>query len=420
MSRLIWYFLLSIIPVMLLLPGEPSNALRHALDPQVIARKLDEVGRTQLFQPQGQDGAGGGIGGFVTRLFSGAAKTSVTQLAEGETGKALDHVKYASFGWEGDESVLDSENGLPVFRARVITGWRKTALEDAPAAIVTHPLLTSCDALARPAPGDRVALVVSGARMKGGLIGRDATKFHKAVADYIKDMRSPLRRRNPAVTIADRKENAYDAFDVALTRSDAPVHLVLSGEAGWPRVWNLQIAPGARLARVTLLGGARDAVANLPDGVPVEAIGRDTLAACGAREAYPFEETSLIHQSAAIGALSQDEYRTRMAELDTAYRDWAAWFSARYGVEPLERQLGFDRGFGVVIGPVPATPEARATFRPLAGAAVSIAEGAQAIPISEAGILQMRAEVEAKAREIAGPAFDLLPQYPKRSSGGMF
>ncbi len=328
----------------------------------------------------------------------------------------LAHVFKYDGMWKGDDRVLDADQGMPVFRDAVFAGAAKSTEAEVPLIVAHHPLLNDCTGLSPAAPGEAVALVRGGARMKAGVMRQDESAMRALVTDYLEDLRKPRTWRS-TLDPAAIKGQIFDAYEVAVTRKDVPLVLVLSGAMREPRIWNLQIAPGVRLARVVLLGGELDGVAHLPEGVPVEAIGRAALAECGAREAYPHSEISLLHQNYARGMLGEREYTEIQEEARTAYEAWAAWFAARYGAEPMAVSYGLDVGMGVLIGPLPATPETRLPWAPLAGAPVSLTEGAAVLTAGPDGVAALAAQIEARARAIAGPAFERLEATPLRASG---
>jgi hypothetical protein len=161
-----------------------------------------------------------------------------------------------------------------------------------------------------------------------------------------------------------------------VTETARPVHLVI--QASRPRqLFNIHMAPGARLSGVSIIGSQASAIANLPEGVPVEAVTRAQLAACGldpalgplVAEGGPQQAEQGSTDLAAASDNAAVERAARRAEVRRAYADW---FTAEFGRAPTHGLAGWDLGRVSVIGPVPATPEGRATFRPVSGADVRI------------------------------------------------
>lgn len=217
---------------------------------------------------------------------------------------------------DGSTAALD--NGMAVATAAVLDGWRPPRMSDAPALRVPLVPLADCAATS-PGPDDRLGNIRAGA---GGA------------------------QAGPWDGIA-----ALDNLDIAVTETRGPVHLVV--QVTRPRLLvNLHLAPGARLSRVTLLGGATLALANLPEGVPVEMVTAEGLAACGLNPA------ALDIGDDAVPA------RDRRAFDD--------WFLRHFLRAPGHGLAGQDGAIVAVTGRPPADPAARAVFRPLDGAVLHI------------------------------------------------
>lgn len=387
MWRLFVWGIPLVLVILAMVPGPQTEVFRKLLDPAQMARGLDNVGRY------------------------GLVRTVAGDTLDPARDNPLAHVRARSGAWVGDETVIATENGMPAYRLQVFGKAPLNALADVPGSVTRLPVLADCAGLAAPVPGAHVAFVQGAASTWAGLISPDDTILRREVARLLSDLRYP-GRAGRGVGVDAFRAMTYFAFDVAVNVTDAPVHLVLSGETAQPRLWNLQLAPGVRLARVTLLGGGRDGVAHLPPGVAVEVLPRAAMEACGARERYPYSELGLVHQSRAMGVIAADEYEHLVADADAAYADWAGWFAPRFGAEPLALRVGFDEGTGVLIGPVPATAEARIAWASLAGAPVSLPEGVEVLPAGREAAALFNEAVLAKARQIAGPAFEKLAQTP--------
>jgi len=388
MWRLFVWGIPLLLVILAMTPGPQTDVFRKLLDPGAMARGLDNLGRY------------------------GVAKTIAGETVDPARDNPLSHVRARHGAWVGDAKVIATENGMPVFQMQVFAGQRPNALTDIPGAIERVAVLADCAGLGAPIAGAHVAFVQGATPGWAGLVAPDDGVLREEVARYLRDLRYP-GKAGRGMSLQALQRQTYSAFDVAVTETAAPVHLVLSGETTQPRLWNLQIGPGVQLARVTLLGGGRDGVVHLPAGVPLEVLPRAVMAGCGAQENYPYSELSLVHQSRAIGVIKEDEYAEMSAKLDAAYADWAGWFAGHFGGEPLALRVGFDEGLGALIGPVPAGPEARLAWAPLAGAAIILPEGVEVMRAGPEAGAALNAQLEAKAREIAGPAFDRLAQTPK-------
>jgi hypothetical protein len=140
------------------------------------------------------------------------------------------------------------------------------------------------------------------------------------------------------------------------------------------RIWNIHLAPGARIERVVLLGGEQAGVANLDPVVPVEVILGDGLKACGIDPAYPLNSGHLFFQSLQNGVMSAREAEEKLAAIKAAADAYDVWFRDTFGPEASASRVGFDGGTISVIGPVPGESDPKAVFAPIRGAKIRITQ----------------------------------------------
>jgi hypothetical protein len=294
-------------------------------------------------------GQGGGIA-----TFGGPSRTA-------ETPEEL--LSDSSDGWRAEGAIAALAGGGVAFIDDVIDGYSTRVQNDSPAR--TEPLepLQGCQptrpsaeavvAHARASDTDKPAL---------GLATYNDADLAAAVQSYAAHVRATGMKQRPSLNRV-----AFEAYDVAVTETARPVYLVLEAGAGQV-IFNLHMAPGARLERVVILGGDQAGVANAAAGVPVEVMRSPELAACGLAPFYPLNPNHLFYQSVANGAIREDEARQRQAEFDGHAAAWETAFSAMFGVGAGETLAGgWSRGSLSVAGPVPATPETRAVWAPIEG-----------------------------------------------------
>ncbi len=164
------------------------------------------------------------------------------------------------------------------------------------------------------------------------------------------------------------KANSFEVYDVAVTETAKPVYLVLQTR-NFLRLWNIHLAPGARLERVVLLGGDEAGVANLPDGVPVEVLRSSEIEACGLPTPfYPLNPGALLFQSLDSGVLKPEDAQATLDMIAAKGKAYDDWFRATFGVGADETMAGnwVDNSIAVA-GPKPATAEARAFWQPITG-----------------------------------------------------
>lgn len=271
------------------------------------------------------------------------------------------HLHDGKDGWRASDKVAAMPGNSAVFLRDVMSGRRKSR-GASPAAVEVIRPMTGCS-FTPPTAGAFVGHVSAWGsnNMALGLSTYGDAELAAAVRGFGKVYRETGLRQVPGLSGL-----TFDAFDVAVTETGKPVYLVLQGRGG-NRLWALHLAPGAQLERVVLLGGNQAGVAHLPDGVPVEVMREDEMAACGLPgPAYPLNPGALLFQSLEAGVLDQEEASATLAMIDAKVQDYDRWFRSAFGVSALETMAGnWDGGSVAVAGPLPATPEARAVWHPL-------------------------------------------------------
>lgn len=243
-----------------------------------------------------------------------------------------------------DGPIAAAAGNRPVFIRDVVAGYTTQAEADIPAEVTTIRPIMGC----RPTPpqeGTHLGHVTAGTSGIGLALSTyndsDLAAGVQLLADHY--------RQTGTAAMPDLSGPAYEGYDVAVTETAAPVYLVLETGAG-NRMWNLHLAPGARIERVILLGGTQAGIANLDPVVPVEVVLDAGLEGCGIRPAYG-------SGGASAGAEAYDR-----------------WFLDAFGVAASSSRIGFDRGTISLVGPVPAGEEPKAVYAPINGARIRMTQ----------------------------------------------
>lgn len=311
------------------------------------------------------------------RLFERVLPPELIQVVERMTGAGASDKAPGGTGDLAAHYLVDRPEGLlalgpiaaragnePVFLATVITGYSAEVSQDIPAEITTIRTILGCK-LTPPGAGSLVGHATAATSdMPLALRTYNDAQLAAEVQAFVDQVRD---ERADAPVIGPGP--AYEAYNVAVTETGAPVYLVLENLAG-NRIWNIHTVPGARIERVILLGGAQAGVANLDPVVPVEVLLGDGLAGCGITPAYLPNAANPLYQAIASGDLSDAEAKDRLAEVRAAVDAYDLWFRDSFGVTAGESRIGFDRGTLSVIGPAAQDAEVKASFRSLAGARI--------------------------------------------------
>jgi hypothetical protein len=311
------------------------------------------------------------------RFFEGILPSTVIEMAESVlepdlrqgpvTGDGSAPANFLGDGHDGLAArgpIAAGPDNAPVFINDVITGYATRVEADIPAEIMTIRPILGC----KPTPplqGTVVGHVATGSSdVRTALATYNDTHLASEVQVFVN-----LYREKGGANAVIRSAPSYEAYDVAVTETRGPVYLVLENRWG-NRIWNIHLAPGARIERVVLLGGEQAGVANLDPVVPVEVILSDGLAACGISPGYPLNKGHLFFQSLANGAMSAAEGETKLAMIAQQVDAYDIWFRDSFGVTASASRIGYDSGTISVVGPVPGAAEPKAAYARIEGAKI--------------------------------------------------
>lgn len=330
--------------------------------PRVFEKVLPEAAISWL-ETMGTDGTISGLGGDGSGGFLGFGGASA---AKGKGDDPMSRLRDTSDGWAADGKVTTLQGGGLAFVADVIDGYSARVRDDAPGTVEVLADLQGC-AFTPPSADAHIGHASAGARTPVGLATYNDGHIAAAVQGLVNAYRETGMTRTSKGTGL-----RYEVFDVAVTETARPVYLVLEAMHGLP-VFNIHLAPGARIERVALIGGDQIGVANLPEGVPVEVMRRAAAETCGAMPFYPLNPGALYYQSVEIGAIRPEEVPGYEARFAASQEAWEGFFRANFGVGAHESLSGdVDDVTLATVGPVPANPEARAVWAPVEGAPVRV------------------------------------------------
>lgn len=229
---------------------------------------------------------------------------------------------------------------------------------ETPAEIVERPSEPGCTAPAR-APDEKLAKVqvVSGSQPSGyhAVTDRDLAEGAKAF------IRKLQRAADPADERPSGDTRPVSVVNVVLTDESASLYLVLQA-ASQPILWNLHATPGVEVARIVVVGNPGNAVHPPDPATPVNFL--DIAADCAPqpwRAAQPWWD--MYHGP---GADSGD-FEEKSAARHLAYEEW---FAETFGEPSEPGTIGAFETSHVLVGPLPASAETRAPYRPLTGARI--------------------------------------------------
>lgn len=320
--------------------------------------------------------------------------------------------------------VAATEHGHMVFLRDIYTWYLYPAVTDEPRAIETLPVQTGCTPTP-PVPGARAANIFAGPTLQAvpvyAYTETELTALAEArlarvranglgAAPTVSDMMvaTGLGGGGTIQSVSLGSGNLSDPFrfsamEIVVTETRSPVHLVL--QSGEGRImWNLSLAPGARISGVTLLGGTMSAISNLPEGVPVEVMDAAALADCGlVPTRRPLLSDPLL-AGVVDGSVPPDAARPELERHEAAVEAWNVWFEAAFGIRDDATRIGHDvASIAALVGPVPTAPEARVGYHGFKGRTIWMTPAAGTVrglrPTADA---KMRTWIDRRAEEVAG------------------
>ena len=305
----------------------------------------------------------------VVDMMDGGLMGTFNGSVKGSGDNAADFLSDDSDGMQAHGPIAAVAGNRPVFIKDVITGYTKRVSEDIPAEITMIRPISGCR-LTPPLEGTEIGHVTSAATgLELAMLTYNDTDLAAAVQGFVNAYRTDGSATEPHPSVL-----AYEAYDVAVTETTAPVYLVLENSAR-NRIWNIHLAPGARIERVILLGGTHAGVANLDPVVPVEVLPGDALAACGIEPSYPLNPGHRFFEVLKDGQGSAKvEAEAKFAVMQDRIAAYNTWFRDSFGVVADETRAGFDGGTISVVGPVPGEAGPKAVYAPIQGSRIRMTQ----------------------------------------------
>jgi hypothetical protein len=284
-----------------------------------------------------------------------------TQATSGDD--PMSQLRDSTDGWKSSDKIAALPGNRAVFVSDVVSGRRVNAIKGtAPASVDRLEPLAGC-AFTPPTADAFVGHVSSWGDPKTtlALATYNDTDLANAVRQFAK-----IYRKAGIKQIQGLKQLKFSAFDVVVTETEKPVYLVLQGSNRmW--LWNIQLAPGARLERIVLLGGTQAGVVNIDPAVPVEVLRDAEAVACNFPGAvYPLNPGHMLFQSLQAGHLDPAEAEETLGKIAASNAAYDAWFRRSFGVSANETMAGNWYGGSIaVVGPVLGDGQERVVWQPV-------------------------------------------------------
>lgn len=282
-------------------------------------------------------------------------------------GNPADYLVERSWGYNAEGPIANHDLSRAVFIEDAIKGWRPAYDDEVVARVQMLETRKDCS-MPAPASGARVVnLLIEHPRTKSGLYSFSEAEVLESVDDWL----ASIRRKETPDTPGPVASHEYRVHDIAVTATDAPVYFVFQTFTSGNVLYNFHLGPGASVAGVAMIGSNANAVANLPDNVPVAVMTHAALKACGVpiRDAVR-GEAGIQSRIRDLKMSGEEEIAAARAELAQGVATYESWFQAQFGIPAAEGRFGHSFAEVSLIGPVPADPALRPAYAPLQGASV--------------------------------------------------
>lgn len=328
----------------------------------------------------------------VLEALDSTAIGEFTTRSAGSGDAAADFLLDGPDGMEVSGPIAAMAGNRPVFIQDVIDTYTTRVGSAAPAELMTIRPISGCR-LTPPLAGTTVGYVTAGrTSLRLPILTYNDSDLAAAVQVFVN-----LYRKTGRAEVRPSADLAYEVYDVAVTETKAPVYLVLESHA-INRIWNLHLAPGARIERVILLGGTQSGVANLDPVVPVEVLPDAALEACGIKPAHALNPGHRFFQVLKDGPASyKAEAEVKFAAMQDSIAAYNTWFRDSFGVLADASRAGFG-GTISVVGPQPGEAEPKAAYASIQGARIRMT---QDIYVEIQGQVAANVDFAARVRAIA-------------------
>ncbi len=290
---------------------------------------------------------------------------------------------------------MAAADGAFLWAQSAISGYRQV---DAKAALVVETLPQATCALPRPDEGT----VVRHAHLERGVQAAPLYQFLSRDVDsrakfFVESYVASKGRMQGGGGYVDG--DVVRVVNVAVTERAAPVALVLSAETNI--LWNILPAPDARIESIVLVGMDSVGVANAPEGAKVYALAGDAARRCGAWPMRrPRKDWGFVRNVEESGAST---LRKALADNVARAGAYAHWLEGAFGPSIGAGAIALQGASNVLVGPPPASPEARVAFRPIEAGVVLMSAQDYRVAADERGYVKAHRDIlEATATRAAG------------------
>lgn len=257
-------------------------------------------------------------------------------------------------GYRAPIGVMMGLNEKPYWAQNALAGFRRTEKDDQPAKVENLRYNGACT-FPMPKPDEILAKVhVDSSRMKGPIYVTSREAMGERTQKYIENYKSGYD-----IVPLSVEDDSMGVVDVVVTETSKPVYLVLAYSSS--TIFNIQMARGAHLARVALVGSGTAGVANAPPDVPMAVLNGRAMESCNV---VPMRQPA-DHWGFVRNAKEDPGLKEILAKNFAWASAFSRWYRESFGVSSEPDSIGASEASQVLVGPLPSTLESRVDFKSL-------------------------------------------------------
>jgi hypothetical protein len=275
---------------------------------------------------------------------------------EAPTGDPAKRLRTELRGYDAPIGVLMGANEKPYWVQSAVAGFRPARKDDYPAVVETMKYSGGCKFMP-PRPDELVEKVhVDSSRMQSAVYVASRDSVGERTKQYIENYKA-----GQDIIPANIGDDRMGLVDVIVTETSKPIYLVLAYSSS--TIFNVQLAPGAKLSRVALVGHGAAGVANVDPSVPMAVLNGRSMEMCGVS---PIREPK-DHWAFVRNVKEDPNLKEALAKNYGWYGKFSGWYRENFGVPSEPDSIGASEASHVLVGPLPDTLEARVPFKSLEG-----------------------------------------------------
>ncbi len=279
------------------------------------------------------------------------------------TGNPADLLNPEMRGYEAPAGVMMGLNETPYWVQSAVAGFRPVKPSGLPGKIEELKSRASCT-FDSPGPNEILAKVqVDGSNTKSAVFAVSRHQMGERTKTYIDNLKA-----GRDIVPFNARDDRLGIVDVIVTEKSKPVYLVIAYNL--PTIFNIQLAEGARISRIALVGLGAAGIANAHPAVKIQSLTGKAMQSCGV---LPVREPA-DHWQFVQNVKQTPSLKDVLDKNISMYRVFSGWYRKNFGVASGVDSIGAMTASHVLVGPIPQALEARVTFKPLEGSTLLLSK----------------------------------------------